>query len=118
MQRCGLCRFYSPFFIQEEGSDAKPSISIAGECRRFPGVIEVDENKWCGEYKSAKAATKAAGFTPPTIREIHDYCAEIDSSVSPVEFFNHYEAVKWMKGRSKMADWKAAIRGWTAREGE
>jgi len=62
MQRCGLCRFYSPFFIQEEGSDAKPSISIAGECRRFPGVIEVDENKWCGEFKSATAAKKAAAF--------------------------------------------------------
>src|SRR3990167_2180818 len=118
MQRCGLCRFYSPFFIQEEGSDAKPSISIEGECRRFPSIIMVDENKWCGEYKSAKAATKAAGFTPPTIREIHDYCAEIDSSVSPVEFFNHYEAIGGRKGKSKMKDWKAAISGWTVGEGK
>ena len=114
MQRCGLCRY-------KEGTEEYLF------CRRYPPSItndgdalypHISEDDWCGEYKSAKAATKAAGFTPPTIREIHDYCAEIDSSVSPVEFFNHYEAVKWMKGRSKMADWKAAIRGWTAREGK
>ena len=118
MQRCGLCRFYSPFFIQEEGSDAKPSISIAGECRRFPGVIEVDENKWCGEYKSAKAATKAEGFIHPSLREIRDYSTEIDSGVNPVEFFNHYEAIGWKVGKNSMKDWKAAFRGWTAREGK
>ena len=118
MQRCGLCRFYSPFFIQEEGSDAKPSISIAGECRRFPGVIEVDENKWCGEFKSATAAKKAAAFTPPTIREIREYCQEIESSADPVQIFNHYTANGWIRGKTKMKDWKAAIRGWTAREGK
>ena len=110
MQRCELCKYYDAEFAR---------------CRRYPPIFSTGNRwskvmvmDWCGEYKSAKAATKAEGFIHPSLREIRDYSTEIDSGVNPVEFFNHYESTGWMKGKSKMKDWKAAFRGWTAREGK
>ncbi|KZE77507.1 hypothetical protein AV926_14125 [Myroides marinus] len=52
-------------------------------------------------------------FKKPTIQEIQEYCFERNNQVDPEKFFDHYESNGWMiGGKSKMKDWKAAIRTW------
>ena len=51
-------------------------------------------------------------FNKPTIDEIKEYCTERKNSVDSERFFNHYESNGWMVGKTKMKDWRAAIRNW------
>lgn len=57
-------------------------------------------------------------FIQPSLKEVTQYCEEIESSVNPVAFWNHYEAIGWKVGKNGMKNWKAAIRSWTSREGK
>lgn len=51
-------------------------------------------------------------FTPPTVEEVAAYCHERQNRVDAQRFVDFYEAKGWMVGRSKMKDWKAAVRTW------
>jgi len=56
-------------------------------------------------------------FTPPSLQEVVDYIKEKNlRRVSANGFLNFYESKGWMVGKNKMKDWKAAVRGWEARE--
>lgn len=59
---------------------------------------------------------KSKRFEKPSLPEIREYCQEINSSINPTTFFNHYETIGWKVGKNPMKDWKAAVRGWTSRE--
>lgn len=51
-------------------------------------------------------------FVTPSIEEIKEYCGERKNDVDANRFFNFYESKGWMVGKSKMKDWKAAVRTW------
>lgn len=51
-------------------------------------------------------------FTPPTLEEVQAYCRERNNKVDAEKFINHYTSNGWMVGRTKMQDWKAAVRTW------
>ena len=51
-------------------------------------------------------------FKKPTIDEVKSYIKEKGWSVDAERWYAHYEANGWMVGRSKMKDWKAAIKTW------
>ena len=51
-------------------------------------------------------------FTPPTIEEIQTYCIERNNNIDPEYFYDYYESNDWHVGKSKMKDWKAAVRTW------
>jgi uncharacterized protein YdaU (DUF1376 family) len=51
-------------------------------------------------------------FTPPTLQEVTDYCAERNNGVNPSQFISHYEANGWMRGKNKIKCWKACVRTW------
>ncbi len=55
-------------------------------------------------------------FTPPTLEEVREYCAEKGYHVCPDRFVSFYESNGWMVGRNKMKDWRAAVRGWNSRD--
>lgn len=54
-------------------------------------------------------------FTPPSLQEVAAYCFERNNSIDPQRFIDYYESNGWMIGKSKMKDWKAAIRNWERR---
>ena len=56
------------------------------------------------------------GFTPPALQEVEQYCQERKNSVDPNAFINFYESKGWVVGKTKMKDWKAAVRTWETRE--
>jgi len=55
---------------------------------------------------------KSSRFVPPSLEEVSDYCSERANHIDPEEFINHYEANGWMRGKSKIKDWKACVRTW------
>lgn len=56
-------------------------------------------------------------FSPPTVEEVREYCVERGNNVDPEVFVDFYESKGWMIGKSKMKDWKAAVRTWERSEG-
>lgn len=74
------------------------------------------------ELKQEKQGGKKGGartretFIPPTIEEVVAYCSERKAlgkpAVNPHKWFDHYTANGWRVGRTKMVDWKAAVRTW------
>lgn len=51
-------------------------------------------------------------FKKPTLKEIEDYCSERKNNLDAQYFFDYYESCNWMRGKSRMKDWKATIRTW------
>ena len=68
--------------------------------------------------KGQKKGAKAKRFRPPTAEEVAAYCEERGNTVNPEKFVNHYEANGWMRGKTKLKDWKAAVRTWEQNEDE
>lgn len=57
-------------------------------------------------------------FQKPSLEEIREYCINRGNKVDPEQFFDFYESKGWMVGKSRMKDWKAAVRTWEKREKE
>ena len=60
----------------------------------------------------ASSPPRAARFTPPSVEEVRVYCAERKNSVDPERFVDFYASKGWLVGKSKMKDWRAAVRSW------
>ena len=58
------------------------------------------------------AVKKTQKFIPPTVGEVSAYCLERGSGVNPERFVDFYTSKGWMIGKSKMKDWRAAVRNW------
>lgn len=55
---------------------------------------------------------KSNNFVPPSIEDVTAYCLERNNGVNPSKWMNHYQSKGWMVGRTKMKDWRAAVRTW------
>lgn len=53
-------------------------------------------------------------FVPPTIEEVEAYIKEKGYSVNAERWMAYYESNGWMVGRTKMKNWKAAVRYWNS----
>ena len=62
--------------------------------------------------ETADKPPRAARFTPPSVEEVRVYCAERKNSVDPERFVDFYASKGWLVGKSKMKDWRAAVRSW------
>lgn len=51
-------------------------------------------------------------FIPPTFQEVYDYCLSRKNNVDAQRFVDFYTSKGWLVGKSKMKDWKAALRTW------
>ena len=55
---------------------------------------------------------KRKSFNKPTVEQIKEYCKERNNTVDGETFFDFYESKGWLVGKTKMKDWKAAVRNW------
>jgi hypothetical protein len=55
-------------------------------------------------------------FVAPTVEEVDAYCRERGNEIKAQKFVDHYAAIGWMIGKTKMKDWKAAVRTWEQRD--
>ena len=69
------------------------------------------------EKRIDKPKKPVSRFTPPTQEEVFDYMQERDFAhrKESEAFVNFYESKGWLVGKSKMKDWKAAVRNWISR---
>lgn len=67
------------------------------------------------ENPKTKTETTPKRFIPPTIEEVRAYCEERKNGVDPELFINHYTTSNWMRGKTKITDWKACVRTWERR---
>lgn len=74
----------------------------------IPSPLPEDQKRTVDRAKSAR-------FTPPTLDEVAQYCAERGNSVDPVKFHAYYTANGWRVGKNPMRKWKAAIVTWERR---
>ena len=57
---------------------------------------------------------KRKAFTPPTVQEVEQYCAECGlKNVDAQHFIDHYESNGWKVGKNPMKNWRSAVRNWS-----
>lgn len=79
--------------------------------KRYGGGIQKGEDNNTS-INNKKEIYKEKVFKKPTLEEVRDYCLERNNNIDPVSFIDFYESKGWLIGKSKMKDWKAAIRNW------
>jgi len=55
-------------------------------------------------------------FVKPSVDDVRAYCVERNNKIDAEFFINHYESNGWKVGKTKMVDWKAAVRTWEKNE--
>jgi len=68
-------------------------------------ILDIDINK-------KEKINKKESFVKPTLEEVERYCFERNNDIDPQSFIDFYESKGWLIGKTKMKDWKAAIRTW------
>lgn len=72
------------------------------------------------EYTPITSGSSAMNrvFKKPTADEVSAYGREIGFEIDGEHFCSYYESKGWMIGKSRMRNWKAAVRTWKKRQGE
>ena len=84
---------------------------------RLDNTKETTVKKGKPEQGKAKKSPKCC-FTPPSVAMVRAYCEERSNHIDPEEFVDFYGSKGWMVGKSKVKDWKCAVRNWERRRKE
>lgn len=80
--------------------------------------IRLDKVSVEGNAPQPKAITSTHQFNPPSLEEVKSYCSERKNGIDAERFIDFYASKGWLIGKTKMKDWKAAIRTWERRDKE
>lgn len=69
--------------------------------------VDINNNK-----EKQKQITTMKRFIPPTPYEVSAYMKSVGESIDAESFCDYWESVGWIRGRTKMKNWKAAARQW------
>ena len=74
-----------------------------------------------GEVRAGEPAQSAkpparTRFSPPSVREIEDYCREKGFLLDAERFVDYYASIGWRVGKNPMKDWRAAVRTWVKKD--
>lgn len=85
-----------------------------------PSINNTNNNKHKSESNSPRSSKSQKRFSPPKLDEVRTYFKEQKSNeTEATKFFNHYESNGWkVGGKTKMKNWKAAVRNWIMRSNE
>jgi len=64
-----------------------------------------------------KKENKERGIIPPPIESVIEYCLQRNRGVDPEKWYDHYTSNGWKVGKTKMVDWRAAVRTWERNQG-
>ncbi len=80
-------------------------------------VSMLDAQDRIGKDRKDKKSITARSCRP-SLEEVREYCDELNSTVNPEAFIDHYTSNGWKVGNQPMKDWKAAVRNWERRQSE
>lgn len=93
-------------------TDVERDQLISGDIGRYPTPTPTSTPTSNLKEIYASSPPRAARFTPPSVEEVRVYCAERKNSVDPERFVDFYASKGWLVGKSRMKDWRAAVRSW------
>ena len=93
-------------------TDVERDQLISGDIGRYPTSTSTSTPTSNSKEGYESSPPRASRFTPPSVEEVRVYCAERKNSVDPERFVDFYASKGWLVGKSKMKDWRAAVRSW------
>ena len=96
----------------------KPYIRVSkGLSKPLLTLKDKDKNKAKAKAKDKAVKLKKRKTTtttdiPPSCEDVTAYCNERSNSIDPQKFLDYYQARGWLLNKSKMRDWRAAVRTW------
>ena len=75
-------------------------------------ATDIDKEKEKEKETDFMDRPRSTRFTPPTVEEVSSYCQERKNGIDAQRFVDYYESRGWMLGKTKMKDWRAAVRTW------
>lgn len=132
LQNCGLIEtsdnvsFFLPYAVENTGSEGSSAKRMRDLRERQASLRDADvtpalrlsdgekeiEKEIEKDIEIESKAPRSTRFKPPTVDEVSSYCQERKNGVDPERFVTYYEARGWMLGKTKMKDWRAAVRTW------
>ena len=77
--------------------------------------IEIEKDIEIDKEKESKQKDSPKRFVPPSFDEVQAYCTERRNGIDAEAFIDFYTSKNWYVGKTKMTDWKAAVRTWESR---
>jgi hypothetical protein len=108
-ERREYMREYMRNYRKQNVNNGKQSLTDGN--RSEPGLAYTDTDTDTDTEKKKKDAS-AKRFIPPSVDDVKAYCEERGNKVDASSFIDHYAANGWMRGKSKIKDWKACVRTW------
>ena len=114
-------RYTETTYLKEKSSLAKKENNIYTFVKPLNDSVIPDGNQMAPQVRLGKVSlvksskgnnTHKQKFVIPTVKEIENYCNERKNNVNSNKFFDFYESKGWLVGKSKMKNWKAAVRTW------
>ena len=65
------------------------------------------------EKEEPPSASRSKRFVPPTVADVEAYALAAGHSIDAVKFVAYWEAADWMRGKTKISNWKMAVVTWT-----
>lgn len=86
------------------------------EPKQITSISQRNKEQGTKEQGTKNKEPVVVAFRPPTLEEIQAYCDERENGISAEHFYDYYSSNGWQVGRTKMKDWKAAVRTWERTE--
>ena len=101
-------------------TDRTPTGERTSEQSSEQSSERTSDKQECKELKNVKndkedninRAKSYSVFKPPTVDEVAEYCFERNNGIDANTFVDFYSSKGWIVGKTKMKDWKAAVRTW------
>ena len=77
--------------------------------------IDIEKDKDKETEKEKRKGSPQKRFVPPSLEEVQAYCSERGNGIDAQAFIDFYASKGWLVGKTKMSDWKAAVRTWESR---
>lgn len=82
---------------------------------RVAGATQTVERRSLETETETETEKRQRRFVVPTAKEASDYAKTIDFELDGEAFVDHYATNGWMRGNTKIKDWKACVRTWKKR---
>lgn len=94
---------------------SKPKQTEANESK-ISKTSKITQEKIREDKEEIRVEERREHFEPPTTDEVRAYAQEKGLRINADRFVDFYSSKGWMVGKSKMKDWRAAVRSWAARD--
>ena len=92
-------------------TDVSEDVSIDIDIRDREKILDI-------ENRDREEDTARSRFIPPAVEEVAAYCEERGNGINPQKFVDYYTSNGWMRGKTKIKDWRACVRTWEGKNNE